>query len=131
MSLSQPDWTNQEDVNNVALVTACVLVFVVAVIVLVIVKGIQDGSNCQSRNDWNTAAIEIQSYAKLYLNAPGSARFPFFKPRYMGDGLYKANSYVDTINAFGGPIRLYFNATIECVEMEHNRGWRIVNFRFL
>ena len=49
----------------------------------------------------------------------------------MGDGLYKANSYVDTINAFGGPIRLYFNATIECVEMEHNRGWRIVNFRFL
>ena len=131
MSLSNPNWSNQEDVNNVFLVTACVLVFAVAVIVLIIVKGIQGGSSCESRDAWNPAAIEIQRYVKLYLNAPGSVRFPFFKPRYVGDSLYKANSYVDTLNAFGGPTRLYFNTTIECVEMGHSRGWRIVNFRFL
>ena len=131
MSLSNPDWSSEEDRNNVLLVTACVLVFVVAVIVLIIVKGIQDGGSCKSRDAWNPAAIEIQRYVKLHLNAPGSARFPFFKPRYVGNSLYKANSYVDTLNAFGGPIRLYFNTTIECVEMGHSRGWRIVNFGFL
>lgn len=52
------------------------------------------------------------------LKAPKSAEFPDISTRnahtkYLGDGRYEINSYVDSQNSFGAMLRTYFTAVIK------------------
>lgn len=118
--------------NTAALVTAWVCGIMVLLFAIGWLMSLgEDRSDCQGKHAWAGAAAMIERHAKQLLLAPDSAGFAFFKPTHMGNGRYEVTSYLDTINGFGGPIRLYFTATVQCQPLPNDRSWRIITFHFL
>lgn len=77
--------------------------------------------------DIHGAWAYTQLYVETQLKNPNSADFPFggsSDVTYIGDNLYSFNSYVDSKNAFGAEVRVYFSGTIR----QTSGGWTVESF---
>ena len=79
--------------------------------------------------DTHSAWAYVQIAVEGTLKSPSSAEFPFSGHRsvkYLGEGRYAFDSYVDAQNSFGAVLRTHFRGVIKRVE----GGWQIEEIEF-
>ncbi len=117
--------------EQTVIVIVLVAIFVaIGGVIAMCAKTAESRASCDADDAKWAAKVIIERHAKGQLYAPDEADFAFEKPVRKSGDRYELVSHLDTLNMYGGPLRLYFYGIAQCVEGGEERRWRITEFSF-